>query len=117
MGTLKTSAADLMAQMAIERKSLNEVDFKRNFVFCLFGAAYLGMFQYWYQVNIFKRLFPSVERFTNQSWAAKLQDGPGLLALGGQIVLDVGMLSFVYLPTFYTFKAAVFSGTWDVTQW
>ena len=37
-------------------------------------------------------------------------DGPGLAALAGQIVLDVGMLSFVYLPTFYTFKAAVFSG-------
>ena len=28
-----------------------QVDFKRNFVFCLFGAAYLGMFQYWYQVR------------------------------------------------------------------
>ncbi|KAL3933718.1 MAG: hypothetical protein SGPRY_000164 [Prymnesium sp.] len=64
------------------------------------------MFQYWYQVNIFKRLFPSVERFTNQSWLAKAKDGPGLLALAGQTFLDLGMLCFVYLPVFYTFKAA-----------
>jgi len=117
IATIKTGAADLMAQMVIERKPFNEVDWQRNFVFCLFGAAYLGMFQYWYQVNIFKRIFPSVERFTNQSWAAKLQDGPGLVALGGQIGLDLGMLCFVYLPAFYTFKAAVFSSTYDVTEW
>jgi len=123
IATLKTSAADLMSQMAIERKPLSEVDWQRNFVFCVFGCVYLGAFQYWYQVNIFKRLFPSVDRFTNQSWAAKLQDVPGLAALGGQIVLDVGMLSFAYLPTFYVFKASVFSerglfsSSWDPSQW
>lgn len=41
------------------------------------GAAYLGCFQYWYQVNVFKRLFPNVEHFTSQPWAAKLTDVPG----------------------------------------
>lgn len=117
IATLKTGAADLMAQTVIERKSFNEVDWQRNFVFCLFGAAYLGMFQYWYQVNVFKRIFPSVERFTNQSWLAKLRDGPGLMALAGQIALDLGMLSFCYLPCFYVFKAAVFSSTYDPSEW
>ena len=88
---------------------MSEVDWKRNAVFCLFGGAYLGLFQYWYQINIFKRLFPaSVERFTALPIKEKLTDVPGLKALAGQTVLDVSMLSFVYLPTFYSFKAGVF---------
>jgi hypothetical protein len=117
IATAKTSAADLVAQCVIERKSLQEVDWKRNLVFCLFGAVYLGAFQYWYQVNVFKRLFPGVEAFTSQPWLAKLKDVPGLMALAGQTVLDVGMLSFVYLPTFYVFKGFVFGKTWDATEW
>lgn len=51
IATCKTSAADLVAQCAIERKPLSEVDWRRNMVFCLFGAVYLGAFQYWYQVR------------------------------------------------------------------
>ncbi|CAE6937313.1 unnamed protein product [Symbiodinium sp. CCMP2592] len=117
IATMKTSAADLVAQCVIEQKPLNEVDWKRNMVFCLFGAVYLGAFQYWYQVNVFKRMFPGVEKFTEQPWAAKLRDGPGLLALAGQTALDLGMLTFVYLPTFYVFKAGVFSTAWDASEW
>jgi len=101
----------------IEQKPFTSVDWNRNLVFCLFGAVYLGAFQYWYQVNVFKRMFPGVEAFTSQPWAAKLTDGPGLLALGAQVVLDVGVLSAVYLPTFYVFKAGVFSTSWSVTDW
>ena len=48
---------------------------------------------------------------------AKLQDMPGLAALAAQTVLDLGMLSFAYLPVFYTFKASVFSSTWDPSEW
>uniref|UniRef100_A0A7S3EQZ1 Uncharacterized protein n=1 Tax=Haptolina ericina TaxID=156174 RepID=A0A7S3EQZ1_9EUKA len=107
----------MMAQCVIEKKPLSQVDWQRNFVFCLFGCAYLGAFQYWYQVNVFKRLFPSVDRFTSQSVMKKLRDVPGLLALAGQTVLDVGMLTFVYLPTFYVFKASVFCTSWDPREW
>lgn len=117
IATMKTSAADLVAQCVIERKPLTEVDWKRNLVFCMFGASYLGAFQYWYQVNVFKRLFPGVEAFTSQPWLAKLKDVPGLAALGAQIVLDLSMLSFVYLPTFYVFKGFVFGKTWDPQDW
>ena len=55
IATLKTSAADLVAQTVIERKPLTEVDWRRNAVFCLFGAVYLGGFQYWYQVRVHAR--------------------------------------------------------------
>ncbi|CAJ1341429.1 unnamed protein product [Effrenium voratum] len=117
IATLKTSAADLVAQCVISRKSLREIDWKRNLVFCMFGALYLGAFQYWYQVNIFKQIFTGVDRFTSQPWSEKLQDLPGLKTLGAQTALDLGMLTCVYLPTFFVFKACVFSDTWDATAW
>jgi hypothetical protein len=114
---VKTSAADLVTQVVIEKKSFSEIDWKRNSVFCIFGFAYLGGFQYWYQVNVFKRLFPGIEKFTSQPWSAKLTDLPGLMALGAQTVLDVGVLCMVYLPTFYVFKAGVFTGSSDPMEW
>jgi len=117
IATVKTSAADLLAQVVLEKKSLSEVDWQRNFLFCMFGFLYLGAFQYWYQVNIFTRLFPGVHKFTTQSWAAKLRDVPGLMALGAQTVLDLSMLCFAYLPVFYVFKAAIFSDTMDPSIW
>lgn len=49
----------------------------RNGVFVVFGAAYLGGFQYWLQINMFKKMFPNMQRFANQSFAAKLKDTPG----------------------------------------
>jgi hypothetical protein len=69
-----------------------------------------------YQVNIFKRLF-DVDKFTSQTWQEKLQDGPGLRALAAQTALDLTVLTFIYLPTFYVFKASVFSGTLDPGFW
>ncbi len=76
MSTVKTSIADLMTQCVIERKSFSEVDgksfglrlsnralslllarppqqidWKRNMVFIVFGALYLGCFQWWIQVG------------------------------------------------------------------
>mmetsp|Transcript_31291 Transcript_31291/g.57303 ORF Transcript_31291/g.57303 Transcript_31291/m.57303 type:complete len:261 (-) Transcript_31291:215-997(-) len=117
IATLKTSAADLVTQTVIEKKSLKEVDWQRNSVFMLFGAVYLGGFQYFYQITIFSRIFPGMERFCNQTVMEKIRDVPGILALAGQTVLDVGMLDFVYLPTFYVFKAFVFSKVWDVQEW
>jgi hypothetical protein len=117
IATLKTSAADLVAQCVIEQKSIFDVDWKRNAVFCLFGAAYLGGFQYFYQVNVFKRIFSDAERFTKLPWAAKLSDTKGLGQLAGQIVADLTVMVFVYLPTFYVFKGFVFGSTWSPQDW
>ena len=111
------AAADLVAQMVIEKKSVNEIDWKRNAVFCLFGAVYLGGFQFWYQVSVFRRFFPGVERFTSQPWADKLKDIPGLKMLAAQVGVNMTVLMGVYLPAFYIFKASVFSGVADPTVW
>lgn len=51
VATGKTSAADLLAQVVAEKKSFDEIDWKRNFIFVVFGFAYLGAFQYWLMVN------------------------------------------------------------------
>lgn len=77
---------------------------------------YLGAFQYLYQVQVFKKLF-DVDKFTSQSRSDKLKDVPGLKALGAQTGLDLTVLTLVYLPTFYIFKASVFAGSTDPSFW
>lgn len=116
IATTKTAAADLLAQVVISQTPLNAIDWERSFLFCLFGALYLGGFQYLYQVNIFKRMF-DVDSFTSQPWAEKVRDVPGLQALAAQTALDLTVLTLIYLPTFYIFKAAVFSGSLDPSVW
>lgn len=116
IATLKTAAADLLAQTVIAQTPVSEIDWQRSLLFCLFGATYLGGFQYWYQVNIFKKMF-DVDQFTNKSWSDKLKDTKGLKALAAQTALDLGVLTAIYLPTFYMFKASVFSGSADPIVW
>lgn len=110
IATTKTAAADLLAQTVIAQTPILEIDIQRSFLFCLFGAMYLGAFQYLYQVQIFKKLF-DVDRFTSQTWQEKLNDKEGLQALAAQTALDLTVLTLIYLPTFYIFKASVFSGS------
>ncbi|KAL7456932.1 hypothetical protein ACHAWC_008396 [Mediolabrus comicus] len=116
IATIKTASADLLAQVAIAHTPITDIDWERAFLFCAFGAIYLGAFQYWYQVNIFKKLF-DVDKFTSQSWADKLKDTEGLKSLAAQTAVDLTVLTFIYLPTFYIFKAGVFSGSADPSIW
>lgn len=116
IASCKAAIADLFAQTIIAQYGLEGVDWQRTFLFCLFGAFYQGGFQYLYQVNVFSKLF-DVEKFTSQSWIEKLRDGPGLRSLALQVMLDLMIMSSIYLPTYYTFKASIFSGTMDPTVW
>jgi hypothetical protein len=116
IATTKTAAADFLAQVVIAQTPIAELDLQRSFLFCLFGAFYLGGFQYLYQVQIFKKLF-NVDRFTQQTWQEKLQDKEGLQALVAQTALDLTVLTLIYLPAFYIFKASVFSGSSVPAEW
>lgn len=116
IATTKTAAADLLAQVVIAQTPIDAIDWQRSLLFCLFGAIYLGGFQYLYQVQIFKRLF-DVDAFTSQPLADKLRDAPGLRVLAAQTALDLTVLTVIYLPTFYVFKAGVFSGSPDPSVW
>ena len=104
----KTSAADLLTQTVVEKKGPSEIDWKRNASFCLFGFGYLGGFQYWLQVTMFRRWFVGVDKFTNLSFAEKLKDTAGLMTAAKQVAFDVLIhLPFMYFPTFYVVKEAV----------
>ncbi len=116
IATTKTAAADLIAQTVIGHTPIAEIDVERSLLFCAFGAIYLGGFQYLYQVNIFKKLF-DVDAFTSQPLEDKLKDKEGLKALAAQTALDLTVLTLIYLPTFYIFKAGVFSGSMDPSVW
>jgi len=116
IASLKTTAADLMAQIVIAQTPIDELDLQRSLLFCAFGGVYSGAFQYLYQVQIFKKLF-DVDKFTSQTWSQKLKDIPGLQALAAQTTLDLTVLTLVYLPAFYIFKASVFSGLSDPSAW
>lgn len=116
IAALKTCAADVMAQTVIGHTPFNEIDLQRSLLFCAFGGLYSGAFQYLYQVQVFKKLF-DVDKFTSQSWGEKLRDIPGIKALAAQTGLDLTVLTLVYLPTFYIFKASVFSGSLDPSDW
>ena len=58
----KTSVADLIVQCAVEKKKLEEVNWTRNAAFVAFGFAYLGGFQYWLQVNMFRKMFVGMDK-------------------------------------------------------
>eukprot|EP00535_Pseudo-nitzschia_heimii_P003795 CAMPEP_0197173314 /NCGR_PEP_ID=MMETSP1423-20130617/296_1 /TAXON_ID=476441 /ORGANISM="Pseudo-nitzschia heimii, Strain UNC1101" /LENGTH=270 /DNA_ID=CAMNT_0042622115 /DNA_START=127 /DNA_END=939 /DNA_ORIENTATION=+ len=118
VATAKTSAADLVAQMVAEKKSLDEVDWKRNFIFVVFGFAYLGAFQYWLMVNKFRQWFPTMDRFAKLSFADKLKDTAGILDAAKMVVFDVTVhLPIIYFPTYYTVKEFVGGKSWNPTDW
>ena len=71
-----------MTQMVAEGKSLNEVDWKRNGIFVVFGFAYLGGFQWWLMVNKYRQWFPTMDRFAKLPFAEKLKDTAGILDAG-----------------------------------
>jgi hypothetical protein len=58
IASAKTAAADLLAQTVIAQTPLMDVDLQRSFLFCMFGAIYLGAFQYLYQVQVRLPLSP-----------------------------------------------------------
>lgn len=105
-----------MAQVAVSHTPVSEIDQARTLLFFAFGFSYMGAFQCWYQVNIFKKFF-DVDRFTSQSWEDKLKDKEGLISHAAQTLLDMTVSTIVYLPTFYLFQAAVFSGSTDPSVW
>lgn len=118
IATGKTSVADLVTQMAVEKKELNEVDWVRNGVFVVFGMVYLGGFQYWLQVNMFGKMFPTMHRFANQPFAAKLKDTAGMIDCVKQIFFDVFIhLPLMYFPTFYSVKEFVQGDSWNPVDW
>ncbi len=92
---VKTTAADLFAQLVVEKKE--KVDWRRNALFTTFGFCYLGGFQYWlYNVQFTK-------------WCGFITKHAGHL---GSAPVKTFIDQFLhhpmmYFPVFYSLKATV----------
>lgn len=94
--TLKTSAADLMVQLAVEKKT--NIDKKRNSLFSIFGLTYLGGWQYYLYNHLLEKNFKA----------------PLTKVLIDQCIHH----PLGYFPAFYTLKTIVYqqplSAAWDL---
>ena len=115
--TVKTAGTDFFVQTVVEKKAWTDIDVKRNIVFTLFGAIYLGAVQYAIYVEGFKRLFPAMERFCSLGLKAKLKDIEGIKSLFFQIGLDFVLIQpLLYWPAFYMCKEFVLDITESVKE-
>lgn len=118
VATGKTAAADLMCQVVAERKSWDEIDWRRNGIFVVFGFGYLGCFQYYLMVQKFGQWFPTMQRFAKLPFAEKIKDTAGILDAMKMVVFDVTIhLPIMYFPTYYTVKEFVGGNSWNPTDW
>ena len=118
VATTKTSAADVMVQVVVERRGIDDIDYKRNAIFVVFGFAYLGGFQYWLMVNQFTRWFPTRQRFARLSLSDKLRDRAGMIDAAKMVAFDVFVhLPLLYFPSYYTCKEIVTGTTWNPIDW
>jgi len=118
VATVKTSAADLMAQLVAEQKSFDEIDWRRNGLFVVFGFTYLGGFQYWLMVNKYRHWFPTMDRFAKLSFAEKLKDTAGIVDAMKMVLFDVTIhLPMLYFPTYYAVKEFVGGTSWNPADW
>lgn len=118
IATGKTSAADLMTQIVVEKKSLKDVDWRRNGIFVVFGFVYLGCFQYWLMVNKFRQWFPTMDRFAKLPFSAKLKDTAGMLDAAKMVVFDLCVhMPLMYFPSYYSVREFVSGKTWNPADW
>ena len=107
VATIKTQAADLLTQTALEGKRWSDIDWKRNGLFTVFGFAYQGCFQYYLYVTLFSRWFAGAARFANQPFAAKLTDTAGQVDVLKQVLFDTMVHPLWFFPMYYTLKEAL----------
>lgn len=96
---IKTIIADYFAQSVMDKKSFSDINWRRNYLFALFGFFYAGMFQY----GLYSKLYPMIYKsISHWHWF------PYALI---QSVLDKCFhTQFIYFPTFYIFKSIVYDG-------
>ena len=59
-------------------------------------------------VNIYRIMFPTMERFARASFAEKLRDTAGMVGAAQQVAFDIFFhLPFMYLPVFYAMKESI----------
>lgn len=92
---VKTAAADAFAQLVVEKK--DKVDLKRNAMFCGFGFAYLGCWQYVLYAKMFPKWTLSITAIVGQRLT------PPVLVFLDQMIHH----PILYFPSFYLLRGAM----------
>jgi len=101
--SLKTAAADLFAQTISrelvvgkdgEASYFEKIDLQRVSVFFLYGALYLGAFQYFLFTSVYPRLFPLAQKFAQKPLRMKLKDPIG----GFSVIKQVSIEALLHWP-------------------
>eukprot|EP00808_Paulinella_micropora_P010893 g51763.t1 len=104
--TVKTSVSDLIVQKFVEKRE--EIDWRRNGAFALFGFFYLGGVQYALYVPVFGRMFPQAASFATKPLRDKAKDTRGIFNVFAQTFLDQCVHHPLgYFPAFYITKEVV----------
>jgi len=99
----KAALADVCVQKRIEK--VKAMDWRRVKVFCLFGAAFCGVWQYFLYNKLFPRLVPDIDRFLALSIRQRIRDVQGLKGIAIQCSIDNFINNAIfYFPAFYTVK-------------
>lgn len=118
VATIKTVAADLTTQIVAEGKTFNDIDWKRNGIFVIFGFVYLGGFQYWLMVYKYRQWFPTMDKFAAMTLIDKFKYTPGIIDAIKMVLFDVCIhLPWLYFPTYYTVKEFVSGTNWSPIDW
>eukprot|EP00928_Gymnodinium_smaydae_P047554 TRINITY_DN31746_c0_g1_i1.p1 TRINITY_DN31746_c0_g1~~TRINITY_DN31746_c0_g1_i1.p1 ORF type:complete len:282 (-),score=29.89 TRINITY_DN31746_c0_g1_i1:18-863(-) len=100
---------DLLVQIW-ENRTMGKsgLNWRRLWLFFLFGLMYVGLAQWYIFVDVFAWLLPNTIRFANEPVDMKLTDYPGQVHYFLQVMLD-NFVHFVvlYIPTFYVLKEVV----------
>ena len=98
----KSVLADYLTQKVVEKKSFNDIDWRRNLCFGVFGFAYTGLACYGVYAKLYPYLFGTV---LNNICNTKIK------MVMGQISVDQLIHSpLIYMPMFYCVKAVVYKG-------
>ena len=113
ISSMKTVAADAMAQLYLEQRET--LDVRRSAIFAAWGGGYLGGVQYFIYVHLFARkLFPSAAAFVAKPVAERLADRAGQLTVLKQVALDQFVHHpFFLFPAFYCVKEGIETSSFD----
>eukprot|EP00892_Ulva_mutabilis_P003305 jgi/Ulvmu1/1346/UM011_0074.1 len=97
---IKTSAADMFAQMVMEGREWNDIDWTRHTAFCIFGFAYLGGFQYLFYTKVLTGMTRPITERMGHIASAPIKT----------LIDQAFHHPFLYFPTFYVLKYSLVQG-------
>ena len=103
IAVFKSIFADYLTQRMLEHRSFDEIDWKRNLCFGVFGFGYTGLICYGIYAKLYPYLFQNI--FKNVF-------NTNIKQTIGQILIDQFIHSpLIYMPVFYCLKGFIYNGS------